>query len=245
MSNFQQVNVTPQPPADPSKAAPAAPAAPTQTPVSPQEAGGNAQTQPSERPTWLPEKFKSPEDLAKAYSELEKKQAGKLEPIQPTTKVDFDAYAKEYSEKGELGEESFVALEKAGVPRGMVQQYIEGAKAIAEQQVQAVYGEVGGKEAYASMLEWAASSLDADQINAYNAAVSSQDPAQRALAVRGLYAQYSSKNPTLLQGRASGQPTYTPFQNWAQVKQAMSDPRYEKDPAYRAEVTERLRNAKL
>lgn len=41
------------------------------------------------RPAWLPEKFKSPEDMAKAYSELEKKQGSAAnkpaEPAKPTT----------------------------------------------------------------------------------------------------------------------------------------------------------------
>ena len=39
-------------------------------PEAPQE---EAQDNQSERPEWLPEKFKTPEDLAKSYSELEKK----------------------------------------------------------------------------------------------------------------------------------------------------------------------------
>ena len=38
-------------------------------PEAPQE---EAQDNQSERPEWLPEKFKTPEDLAKSYSELEK-----------------------------------------------------------------------------------------------------------------------------------------------------------------------------
>ena len=35
-----------------------------------------AQDNSSERPTWLPEKFNSAEDMAKSYSELEKKLSG-------------------------------------------------------------------------------------------------------------------------------------------------------------------------
>ena len=41
-------------------------------PEAPQEEAPQ-DNQPSERPEWLPEKFKTPEDLAKSYSELEKK----------------------------------------------------------------------------------------------------------------------------------------------------------------------------
>ena len=38
-------------------------------------------TQPQERPEWLPEKFKTPEDLAKSYSELSQKLGSKDEDI--------------------------------------------------------------------------------------------------------------------------------------------------------------------
>ena len=37
------------------------------------------------RPEWLPEKFKNAEDLAKAYSELEKKQSTPTEPDTTTS----------------------------------------------------------------------------------------------------------------------------------------------------------------
>jgi hypothetical protein len=48
-------------------------------------------TPQEDRPGWLPEKFKSPEDLAKAYEELQKKLGGKSseqEPLQDNTAQD-------------------------------------------------------------------------------------------------------------------------------------------------------------
>ena len=39
------------------------------------------QAAPSERPDWLPEKYSTGEDLAKAYKELESKLGGKEEDI--------------------------------------------------------------------------------------------------------------------------------------------------------------------
>ena len=47
----------------------------------------DTEAKPTEtRPDWLPEKFKSAEDLAKAYSELEKKQSAPTEEA-PTEQV--------------------------------------------------------------------------------------------------------------------------------------------------------------
>ena len=50
-------------------------------------------TEDTERPTWLPEKFKTAEDLAKSYTELEKTLADKSPKI--PTEYDF-SYAKEF-----------------------------------------------------------------------------------------------------------------------------------------------------
>ena len=77
-----------------------------------------------DRPEWLPEKFQSAEDLAKAYSELEKKlsnpqeqQATEEQPtkeeVEQETGITLDKYYDEWVEKGELGQESYAELEKA------------------------------------------------------------------------------------------------------------------------------------
>lgn len=199
-----------------------------------------------DRPSWLPEKFKSPEEMAKAYGELEKKQSGKLDQIPPPAPViDLEVFNKEYSETGSLSEDSYKALESKGIPKQYVQAYIDGAKALAEQQINSLTAEVGGREAYTAMIQWASQNLAPEQVEAYNKAVSAADPAQQALAIRGLHAQYKqAAGPSLLAGRANGGSAHAPFQSWSQVKEAMSNPKYAKDPAYRAEVTERLRNSK-
>ena len=106
----------------------------------------------SDRPEWLPEKFKSPEDMAQAYAELEKKlgQAPKEdteESEQVEEKAEDDeeqskentseAYkavaeaSKEFFENdGQLSEETYNALEKAGLPRDLVDSYAAGQQAL-------------------------------------------------------------------------------------------------------------------
>jgi hypothetical protein len=232
-------NIKPVEPEAPSKEAGAVA---TPTPSSQPAAAPSAEN----RPTWLPEKFKSPEELSKAYFELERKQSGKPEEIPaPPVNLDFTPFTQEFSDKGELSEESFSKLEAMGLPKGVVAQYIEGAKALAEQQVTSLTSEIGGREAYSQMITWASKNLKPEQITAYNKAVSANDPQQQSLAIRGLYAQYrEAAGPSLLSGKASGASAAAPFESWAQVKQAMADKRYATDPAYRKVVTERLANSK-
>ena len=217
------------------------------------------------KPEGLPEKFKSVEDLAKSYQELEKK-LGDSQPKETevskedtnsdldiaekaveTAGLNMDTLASEYAEKGELDEKSYEALEKAGIPKDYVNQFIEGQKAIADQQATSIKEMVGGADAYAEMSNWAAENMSEEEKTAYNTAVNSKDLETAKLAVVGLKAKFERANgnePTLLEGKGtvSGEKGYA---SWAEVTRAMSDDRYSKDPAYQAMVQEKLANSDL
>ena len=216
------------------------------------------------KPEGLPEKFKSVEDLAKSYQELEKKlgdsQSKETEVSKDTNSdldiaekavktagLNMDTLASEYAEKGELDEKSYEALEKAGIPKDYVNQFIEGQKAIADQQATSIKNMVGGADAYAEMSNWAAENMSDEEKSAYNTAVNSKDIETAKLAVVGLKAKFEKANgnePNLLEGKGtvSGEKGYA---SWAEVTRAMSDDRYSKDPAYQALVKEKLSKSDL
>ncbi len=77
----------------------------TQPPVPLPEGEGN-QAESGDRPEWLPEKFKSAEDLAKAYSELEKKLSKPKaeEPVKAEEPPAKDTKEGEEGESPKLGE---------------------------------------------------------------------------------------------------------------------------------------------
>jgi len=216
------------------------------------------------KPEGLPEKFKSVEDLAKSYQELEKK-LGDSQPKETeisketnsdldiaekaveTAGLNMDTLASEYAEKGELAEKSYEALEKAGIPKDYVNQFIEGQKAIADQQATSIKNMVGGADAYTEMSNWAAENMSEEEKTAYNTAVNSKDLETAKLAVVGLKAKFERANgnePNLLEGKGtvSGEKGYA---SWAEVTRAMGDERYSKDPAYQAMVQEKLANSDL
>jgi hypothetical protein len=218
------------------------------------------------KPEGLPEKFNSVEDLAKSYSELEKKlgdnkEAPKEEASKTENKNDLDIAEKavesaglnmetlssEYAEKGELDAKSYDALEKAGIPKDYVNQFIEGQKAMADQQATSIKDMVGGAEAYTEMSTWAADNMSEEEKTAYNTAVNSKDVETAKLAVVGLKAKFEKANgnePSLVEGKATvtGQGGY---KSWAEVTAAMGDDRYSKDPAYQSMVQEKLANSDL
>jgi hypothetical protein len=154
----------------------------------------------------------------------------------------LDQFTEEYAKTGALSDESFAALEKMGYPRHVVDQYIAGTKALAEQQANAIYSTVGGREAYDGMIEWAAENLPADEIEAFNAAVSSSDTKQASFAVKSLEARYRVANAGEPRFIAAGGRTASPsgYESVAQVVAAMSDPRYKNDDAYRDEVVRKI-----
>ena len=118
-----------------------------------------------DRPEWLPEKFNSAEDLAKAYSELESKLGQPKETTQNESKaeqpsdndvaqeldsrgLDLQEFSSEFSEKGELSQDSYEKLEKAGITRNIVDQYIDGQQALAAQYESDVMSIAGGNEGF-------------------------------------------------------------------------------------------------
>jgi hypothetical protein len=206
-----------------------------------------------ERPEWLDEKFESPEELAKAYEALQKKmskpkdekkeaKAEEVSPVEATTGV-IDAARDEFSEKGELSDDTFKALEEAGLPREFVEQYIAGQEAMSVQQTASIQASIGGAESYEAMSEWAGENLSDSELDAYNDIVEGGSIEQATVAVKGLYARFQAaegKSPSLVQGSTSGDSGVEPFGSTAQVTEAMRDPRYASDPAFRAKVEQRL-----
>jgi hypothetical protein len=219
-----------------------------------QEDTEGAEPQPEgERPEWLPEKFQSPEDLAQAYSELEKQYHSKGEetteqsvdedPVpQEYVNSTIQSASDEYAERGHLSDETFKALEASGLSRDLVERYINGVEASSQQQTESLMSEVGGEANYQAMSEWASTALTEDEQEVFNATVESGDNNAALMAIRGLYARYSSdggKALNLYQGDTVGAGV-TPFTSTAQVTEAMQDARYGKDPAYRAHIEKRL-----
>jgi hypothetical protein len=218
-----------------------------------------------EASSWLPEKFKSAEDLAKAYAELEAKQSGKQqEPQEPQAKTQAPTeqqaqdelkskepepgrFTREFNEKGALSQESYDKLLAAGFDKALVDSYIEGQRAVGAQYESQVFQEAGGQESYTEMVTWAKTNLTPAEQDAYNAAVSSGNVAQAKLAVAGLKARFRADNgnePALIGGRNSAAQADV-FESTEQMTEAMRDPRYRKDPAYRAAVQAKLARSNI
>jgi len=164
--------------------------------------------------------------------------------------LDVSKFAEEFSTTGDVAEENRAAIAKAlegqfgDKARALVDQYIEGSKATVTNLRNAAFNEAGGEESYGKMTEWAKASLKPAEIAAYNKAVDSGDANSMLLAIRGLRSSYEKANgrsPNLLKGEnVSTAGSVQPFMSVHEQTQAINDPRYKKDPDYRAAVLKRM-----
>lgn len=216
-----------------------------------------------DRPDWLPEKFKTVEDFVKSHAELEKKlgsgnkedKGGEAEGSAPDTEdaarktvadagLNFDELAADYQTNGgKLSDEAYAKMEAAGIPRDIVDGYIAGQQAVVENVRTAAFSVTGGEENYQNMLEWAKTNMSPSEVAAFNSVVENNlDIDQVKFAVSGLKSRYEAVNgsdPKLVGGN-QGNASADTFASWAQVTEAMRDPRYAKDSAYRDQVTAKL-----
>lgn len=132
-------------------------------------------------------KFKSQEDLLKAYQELESKlgQPKEEAPVEqqpasqdePAVDGSFTTtqYEQEFLQNGSLSDDSYADLAKKGFSREQVDAYIQGQQAYAETIKSNIYNSVGGQEQYIELINWASENMPADTIKEYNDAVDSMD----------------------------------------------------------------------
>ena len=208
--------------------------------------------------TFRPEKFKSDEEWRRSYDELERNFHSPPDQEQEELSIpqvsdapfDMESLQKEYMETGGLKDASYKLLEDAGISKQYADTYIEGVKALGQQIGNQVKDSVGGSGDYQNMVEWAQANYSAEQIQAYDNAVNSGDVQLAMLTARGLQADY--QNSSGYEGQTvSGDTSLRMsdssdvFRSNAQVTEAMKDPRYETDMAYRQDVRDKLERSEV
>lgn len=212
-------------------------------------------------------KYKTPEELEKAYKELEAKLGNnssslnepvkdlpqKTETPEPQKEITVaglpaQKYFDEYAANGALSEDSYRELADKGIPREIVDAYIDGRKAVeahnaglTEETVQALMNEVGGEQPFRRMAAWAYQNYSEQDKADYQAAIDSGSPALARLALATLKAKYEAAYgaaPSLVDGTPA--PSSPAYRSKSEMVQAMRDPRYKTDPAYRAEVERKV-----
>ena len=116
-----------------------------------------------------------------------------------------------------------------------------------EQQVNQLKGLAGGDKGYTNMMGWAKDSLGKQEIDMYDAVMERGEPLACYFAVQALKYRFddaSGVDGEMLTGKASSSQGSS-YQSQAQLVEAMEDPRYENDTAYRQDVMKKLERSNL
>ena len=163
--------------------------------------------------------------------------------------INFQDMNVRWQQTGTLESGDYDQLAEAGFNRDMVDAYLSGLQykatqdtALSVKEVASIKESLGGEAEYRKMIEWAGENLAPEEVEGFNQIINSQPMAAVKMAVTGLHARYSAvegREPKLIGGRASKGNT-DKFESTAQLVEAMSDPRYSKDPAYQRKIQEKL-----
>ena len=169
--------------------------------------------------------------------------------LSPTAQLITSA-SDEFDNNGQLTPETLNKL--ASMPsKDLVEAYMQlqanqteaGAVGdITDAQVNEIKTAAGGEEAYNQITDWASNNLQPNEIAAFDEVINSGSVDAIRLAVNGLKAQYENANGyegRMLTGKAPVQQKDA-YRSQAELVRAMSDPKYDKDPAYRQDVMAKL-----
>jgi hypothetical protein len=164
--------------------------------------------------------------------------------------IDFNKYEQEFFEKGNLEEESYEELKDQGFPKHVVDNYLKGIKAEANDQAQEIFKTVDGEENYNNMVAWAEENLPEEDKQAFNQAVTSGNQAQTKFAVEGLFSRYNKdaegdKPSRVIDKGKVPKNNSGSFQSRSEVTEAMSSEKYQNDPAFRKEIEKKLKNSNV
>ena len=118
---------------------------------------------------------------------------------------------------------------------------------LTEEQSSQLKSVVGGDKEYSSMIEWAKENLNDKEIGMFDAVMGRADPYSCFFAVRTLanrYLEATGSEGKMLTGKAASNKQDT-YRSQAEVVRAMSDPRYDTDPAYRDDVFAKLSRSEV
>ena len=174
----------------------------------------------------------------------------------PAVSLINEASEEYYANDGQLSEETIERFSEMS-SQDLVNAYLDiQAKnpqapqqsiELSEGQVNSVVNAAGGQANYDSVIEWAGSNLPNNQIDAFDSVVDSGNPAAIGIAFQGLQSQYNEANGyegRMLQGKPASS-SGDVYRSQAELVAAMGDPRYDTDPAYRADVVAKLDQSDL
>jgi len=195
------------------------------------------------------------EDGSVNYDLARQQYGEKLGELFEQSEIDPFAINKHYQENnGTITEEHYKQLEQTGLPRNLIDSYLnglqpqEGSQPAADPsfpEYEDIVGIAGGEEKYLEMLQWMDGNIPKEELQEFDKIVDAEkrNIPQVTLAVQKMFTRYKNAmgvEPKLISGQTSSSPNTKVFRSNAEVVAAMRDPRYKTDIAFQHEVQRRL-----
>ena len=215
-------------------------------------------------------KYENAEQLEQAYIELQKKLGSSDDETEVDTKENepeeevsagvsliTDASKEYFENDGKLSPDTMSKFSEMSA-QDLVQAYMDVQKNnpieptaqdssdLTDAEINSIYNSAGGEAEYGRLTSWAAENLADDKMNAFNSVVNNGEALAIQMAVAGLRSEYENQEGyegRMLTGKAAK--TQDAFRSQAEVVAAMSDPRYERDEAYRQDVYNKLERSNV
>ena len=217
-------------------------------------------------------KYQSAEELEEAYINLQKKLGTSDDDEVEDTYLDEDEYPEEvvegvdliqtaseeyFENDGQLSAETMERFTEMSSSE-LVEAYmairernpdVDGGTSspdLTDAEMNQVYNSAGGEAEYAKLTSWAAQNLSETKLDAFNDMIDRGNATAIQIAVSGLRAEYEAQEGyegRMLTGNAAR--GADAFRSQAEVVQAMSDPRYDRDEAYRQDVYDKLERSDI
>ena len=216
-------------------------------------------------------KYKDAQELEKAYVELQKKLGEKEEDTEQASAEEkseekpqlsdnasliTSASDEYYANGNKLSDETMAKFSSLST-QDLIKAYMEVQATQPEQaappaeitqdQINQIKNSAGGEREYANIINWAKSNLPKESINAFDEVVNTGSVQAIKLAVAGLKTEYNNANGVegkMVTGKQAPNRGDV-FRSQQELVRAMSDPRYDNDPAYRQDIIEKLDRSDL
>jgi hypothetical protein len=217
----------------------------------------------AEQNQMLAGKFKDTESLESAYLELQKKLGSSTETTEEPESADepVDDKTSDFLEtlwnesKDEFSQETLDALSNMDANQ-IADMYLDYRESVqdnsapsefTDEDIDLLHQSAGGEKEYQALLGWAKDNLSEQEIQMYDAVMDRGDPQSAFFAIQALSYRYNDSvgsDGQMLTGKAATD-TKDVFRSQAELVQAMSDPRYDNDPAYRSDILAKLDRSDL
>ena len=172
--------------------------------------------------------------------------------------IDPFAMSKHFEENGgKLNDEMYGQLEKAGLSKSVVDNYLDGVRnevgfnpdpaepVLSEADVNELKGLAGGEEGYKNLMEWAGNNLGEDAAKDYDAVLATGNKSAVKFAITALLGKYEDsmgRDSKIVTGKESSTENY---RSMAEVVRDMNKPEYQNDEAFRDDVLRKLSASNL